>query len=203
MTTRIQKAVFCLFVPLLLLACGSSPQVRWFSLSSMESAYQPDGDEAVVLGLGPLRMPEYLNRSQMVTRGAGAELQVDEFNRWAEPFAVAVHRVIAEDVDKLVTGATVIAFPYDSRIRSHVDYRLIGDVTRFEADMSGRVVLELQWGISSTDSEIVVKPGRRRYETQVSATGDAAAVADAMNRALGKFARDIAASLEAVLARKD
>ena len=54
---------------LLLSACGSSPPVHYFSLNPIDSEFQPGADDAMLLGLGPLRLPDYLNRSQMVTRG--------------------------------------------------------------------------------------------------------------------------------------
>jgi len=48
------------------------------------------------------RIPEYLNRSQSLTRGAGAEMQVDEFNRWAEPLSLSLHRIVSTNVDNLL-----------------------------------------------------------------------------------------------------
>jgi len=165
----------------------------------MDSAMGQDPDDSVTLALGPLRMPDYLNRSQMVTRDSGAEIQVDEFSRWAEPLNLAMHRVVSTDVDMLLDGVIVIAFPYDSMIRSQVDYRLLGDVIRFDADQSGRVVLELQWTIADTDSEVAVPIHRSRYEARATTAGDPAAVALAMNNALASFSRDIASEMEALL----
>ena len=187
-------------VSLLLVACGSSPPVRYFSLSTIDTAYQQDGDDAVVLGLGPLRMPDYLNRSQLVTRGAGAEMQIDEFSRWTEPMSRAFHRVVSADVDNLLDGVIVMAFPWEAVVRSEVDYRLIGDVIRFDADRSGRVLLEVQWGIAKVaDSTVLIRGNRSRYEAQATRAGDPAATALAMNEALALFSRDIARKFEAAL----
>ncbi len=189
----------CVIVSLLLVACGSSPPVRYFTLSTMDRGIQQDPDDAVILGLEPLRMPEYLNCSQIVTRGAGAEMQVDEFSRWAEPLGLSLHRVVSADVDNLLDSVVVIAFPYDTVIRTQVDYRLLGDVSRFDADRSGRIVLEIQWAIAEVGSGIVVPPHRSRFDTQATTADDPAAVAAAMNNALAMFSRDIASELEALL----
>ena len=186
-------------VLLLLAACGSSPKVHYFSLSPMDSGYKQDSEDAAVLGFGPLRMPEYLNRSQIVTRGAGAELQVDEFNRWAEPLSLSLHRIASTDVDKLLDDVIVIAFPYESVIRTQVDYRLVGDVNRFDADRSGRVVLEVQWAVADMDAGLAVPATRGRYEAQAAVADDPGAIAVAMNRALNMFSREIASKLEAAL----
>jgi len=124
---------------------------------------------------------------------------VDEYSRWAEPLGLSLHRVVSTNVDNLLDAAVVIAFPYDSVIRSQVNYRLLGDVSRFDADRSGQVVLELQWVISEVGSGIVVPPRRSRYEAQAARAGDPAAIAAAMNEALYLFSQDIASELAAVL----
>ncbi len=199
MIVTARSIIFCVLVSLLLSACGSSPPVRYFSLSTTIAGGE-DADDAVVLGLGPLRIAGYLERSQIVTRGAGAEIKVDEFSRWAEPLTVALHRVVSTDVDNMMDGVIVVAFPFESVVRTQVDYRLLGDVVRFDADAGGRVILETQWGVAAVDSgEIVIREHRTRYESQARSADDPAAVASAMNDALAKFSRDIANQFEAAL----
>jgi len=191
---------FCALVPLLLTACGSSPPVRYFSLSSSVAAVGQDPEDALALGFGPIRMPDYLNRSQLVTRGSGQEMEVDEFSRWAEPLSPAFHRIVSTDVDNAVDGLVVVAFPWESAVRAGVDYRLLGDVIRFDADRSGRVVLDVQWGVTEVASgDLVVRPHRSRYEARTGSPNDPAAVASAMNEALSEFSRDIATQFENAL----
>ena len=200
MNAKAQSITFCALVSLLLTACGSSPPVRYFSLSSSVAAVGQDSEGAMALGFGPIRMPEYLNRSQIVTRGSGQELEVDEFSRWAEPLTIALHRVVSTDVDNMMDGVIVVAFPFESVVRTQVDYRLLGDVVRFDADPGGRVILETQWGIGVAESgEILIRELRSRYEAQARSVDDPAAVASAMNDALAKFSRDIANKFEAAL----
>lgn len=200
MIATARSVTLCVLVLLLLGSCGSSAPVRYFSLSTTVTGGGQNNDDAVVLGLGPLRVAEYLNRSQIVTRGVGAELEVDEFSRWADPLTPALHRVVSTDVDNLMPGVIVVAFPWESVIRIQVDYRLLGDVIRFDADRSGRVVLEIQWGVAVVESgEVLVRAHRSRYEAQAQSPDDPAAVASAMNDALAKFSRDIASKFEAAL----
>lgn len=193
--------IITLSLPALLLtaACASSPEVRYFSLSPMDLEYRQDPENAVLLGLGPLKTPEYLNRSQIVTRGAGAELRVDEFNRWAEPLTEAIHRVLSSDIDNLLEDVIVIAFPYESLIRVKVDYRLVGELSRFDADRTGRVVLDVQWGVEEVSVGPAILAKRSRYEAQATPPDDPGAIARAMNEALAQYSRDVAKQLEAVL----
>lgn len=181
----------CIIASLLLGACGSSPPVRYFSLSPSQP--HQDQDTAIVLGLGPLRVPEYLNRSQLVTRGNGSELEVHEFSRWAEPLDSALHRVLSADVDSIMDNVAVYPFPWETLVNKQVHYRLLGDIMRFEADRTGRVVLEVQWGVTSVESsEPVVAAQRATYEAQSGSADDPAAITAAMNDALAQFGRDVA-----------
>ncbi len=199
MIVTARSITLCVLVSLLVAACGSSPPVRYFALSSMDSVQQQDPDDAVTLGVGPLRLPEYLNRSQLVTRGGGSELEVDEFNRWAEPLTLALHRVVSTDVDNMMDGVIVIAFPWEAVVRNEVDYRLLGEVTRFDADRSGRVVLDIQWAISDVPAGVAVLIRRSKYETRASRPDDPAIVTSAMNDALAMFSRDVASELEVMM----
>jgi len=194
-----RSITLCAFVSLLVGACGSSPPVRYFALSPMDSVQQQDPDDAVTLGVGPLRLPEYLNRSQIVTRGGGSELEVDEFSRWAEPLTQALHRVVSTDVDNMMNGVMVIAFPWEAVVHNEVDYRLLGEVTRFDADRSGRVVLDIQWGITDTTGQATVVIRRSKYEKRAARPDDPAIVVSAMNDALAMFSRDVVSELEMVL----
>lgn len=183
----------------LLAACGSSAPVRYYSLEAIttEGYERVSTEEAPVLGVGPLTMPEYLGRSQIVTRGPGAEMIVDDFNRWAEPLDRAIHRIVASNIDSVVGDVTVVAFPYSSLVA--VDYRLVGRVDRFDVDETGRAVLNVQWGIGRKDQPILVPPRRSHYEVQARVAGDADATAQAMNDLVTQFSRDIAQELQAAL----
>ncbi len=195
-----RSITLCAVVSLLIAACGSSPPVRYFALSPMDSEQRQDLDDAVTLGVGPIRFPEYLNRSQIVTRGAGSELEVDDYSRWAEPLTQALLRVVSADVDNMMNGVMVITFPWEAVVHNDVDYRLVGEVTRFDADRSGRVVLDIQWAISDVSAEeVAVPPRRRKYETRAAGSDDPANVASAMNDALAMFSRDVVSEMEKVL----
>lgn len=182
---------------LVLSACVSSPPVRYYSLSPIDTDYQQDPDDAVMLGIGPLSIPDYLNRSQIVTRDVDAQMRVDDFSRWTEPLADSMHRIISTDVDNLLHGVVVVRYPYDAVVRSHLDYRLVGDVNRFDADSSGLVVLEIQWTIVDTEANLLVPARRNRYQAQMVTSGDFGAMVAAMNDVLSQFSRDVADRLKA------
>lgn len=175
-------------------SCGSSPPVRYFSLQPISAEYNQDPEDAPIVVIGPLRYPDYLKRSQMVTRGAGAEMVVHDFSRWAEPLDQAMHRTVAGNVDTLVSNAIVVAYPTNPAI--DIDHRLIGRIDRFDTDGNGLAVLDVQWSVVDADRKTIVSSRRSRYESRADRPGDPGDIAVAMSEAVNDFSRDIAAEIE-------
>lgn len=185
------------FLAVLLGGCGSSPPVHYYDLQALETGYAAAGEASLRIGVGPLRTPDYLNRSQIVTRGADSRVIVDDFNRWVEPIDEATYRVLSENLDSLIDDAVVVSFPYTHI--ADLDYQVVGRVSRFDAGADGKAVLQVQWGVISERDEFVVQPQRARYEVSAGRAGDYPALARAMSELLQQFSRDVAQTLQSVV----
>lgn len=183
-------------MPLALAACSTSPPVRYFSLEPVFEGAENSAEAQPIVGLGQLRTPNFLFRSQLVTRDRGGELVVHDFRRWSEPLDQAIHRVVAANTDSLVDDMTVIGFPFASQLRP--DYRVHGNVERFDADASGEAVLVVQWSMTARDGTVLTPFRRSRYTARAANADDPAAVVQALNEVLGAFSQDIAGELEAI-----
>ena len=178
----------------MLTGCASSPPVRFYSLQAINATPQSSEAATVIVGIGPLRLADYLKRPQLVTRGDGTELKIDEFSRWAEPLESSIQRIVASNVGALLPDVIAVAFPFSSMLG--VDYRLIGQINRFDADEAGLAVLQVNWGIGTTDGKQVLVPATRsRYTAQAARAGDAESVTAALNDTVVQFSRDIAERL--------
>jgi len=178
--------------------CSSSPPVHYYDLEALETGYVAErGPSSLRVGVGPLRTPEYLGRSQIVTRGADSQVVVDDFHRWIEPLGDRIHSVVAENLDSLLDDAVVVAFPYTHI--ADLDYQLIGRISRFDADTDGTAVLQVQWGVIASRDEFVIQPKRVRYQAGAAQPGDYEALARAMSEVLQQFGRDVAESLRRVM----
>ncbi len=177
--------------------CGTSSPVRYFNLEPIDYGSTSSAEQRHIVGLGPLDLPGYLARPQIVTRGTNAEIIIDDFRRWAEPVDESIHRIVAANVESLVDEVTVVSYPYHTMAQP--EYRIYGDVVRFDADASGEAVLVVQWGIAAADRTVVTPPQRARYGAQASNPADMGAVVTAMNEVIAAFSRDIAAHLRAAL----
>jgi uncharacterized lipoprotein YmbA len=103
--------ILCL--TLLLVACGSSPPSRHYVLTA-HPATTPPSAETPSLGIGPIEVPQYLNRSNLVYNRDGNLLQVSATERWAEPLEDGLQRVISLNLASLVGTQNVRQFPWNA-----------------------------------------------------------------------------------------
>lgn len=135
------------------MGCASSPHTDFYLLR----ATPPDIFEAVVrpvdrsLCIRRVRLPEYLDRPQMVVRESGHRLRLHEFQRWAEPLKENVARILAENLEARVARLGVAV--RDGDCRKGVDYKLSVEFLRFETDLQGNAVLKARWAVTGRDEK--------------------------------------------------
>lgn len=176
----------------LLTACAASPPVRYYALE----APAPDGPAGVsgrIMVVGPIAIPEYLQRPQLVRRTPGAALEIDDFHRWAEPLEDAVPRVLAQNLNALGTEFAATPAPAHG---VDADWRLNAVVLSFEADAAGTVGLVVQWSITDLSGSRTEPWRTDQYRADAPAR-EPGAVAAAMSELLARFAADVAAALAA------
>ncbi len=62
----------------------------------------PGGSKTILLG--PVEIPAYLDRSEIVMRDGNNSLVISSFHRWAEPLDRAIERVLATNLTNLSNG---------------------------------------------------------------------------------------------------
>src|SRR5512145_1644163 len=87
--------------PLLLGGCASQPS-RFYLLSAMPdnitASPAMSNQQAPTIGVGPITLPRYVDRPQIVTRTGPYEIKLAEFDRWAEGLDANFSRVLAENL---------------------------------------------------------------------------------------------------------
>ena len=174
---------------------GSTAPTRYYVLTpGAEVAVAPSGTGTAcspALGVGPVRLPGLLDWPQIVTRRGADEIDRAEFDRWAEPLAESVPRVLAENLAALWKTDRVAVFPWDPA--QAVQYQLVVNVMRFDGAMGGDVVLDARWRILAADGEELAV--NRSMLTQPTGGMGYQAVVTAMSRALEAFSREVASTL--------
>ena len=97
---------------LVLTGCSSTSPSRFFVLTSQDRLVAGHLQSDVSIGVGPIVLPHYLDRPQIVTRTGQNELRLAEFDRWAEPLTENVSRVLTEDLCKLLETEQVSIVPF-------------------------------------------------------------------------------------------
>ena len=94
---------------IVIVGCSGSPPSNHYVLSA--KAATPPSAKTPSLGIGPITVPEYLNRSGLVYSRQGNKLQVSGTERWAEPLEDGITRVISMNLAALVDTHNVRFFP--------------------------------------------------------------------------------------------
>jgi uncharacterized lipoprotein YmbA len=178
------------------LGLSTSPAARFYMLEAkvetrMSTGLQ-DGPADTILGVGPVTIPLYLDRPQLVSRLEGSELRVDDFRLWAEPLKANILRVIQENLAVLTDAKQVYSYPQKRSVA--VDYQITLDVLRFDADADGKVTLKSVWRIVESDGHERVMEMRSTI-VQPSGSSAIADVVDAMSMALAELSEEMAQAL--------
>ena len=174
---------------------GSTPPTQFYLMPPLTG---PDtappaaaGWRDRTLGVGPVAVPPYLDRPQIVTRTSRAKLALADLDQWAAPLADTIARVLAEDLSLLIPTDRVVLHPWPRTIDP--DYQVTVEVLQFDRGPGNQVILAARWSLLDRDGkERVLRTSRL---SQTAGGADYEATVTAMGRALEALARDMAATL--------
>jgi len=187
------RTLFATLAALFLAACSTTPSAPPQLYTLTAPAYE--GSDApgatLVTFVGPVTVPEAVDRPQFVMRTAANQVELVDGHRWAEPLKEAIPRVIAANLMKELGTRRISA----SRLATGIpaDYRVALDVQRFESSAATGAVVEILWIIRKGNGE-TVRTGRTQAR-EVAGSGGPAELAAAHSRALTVVARDIAGAM--------
>lgn len=172
--------------------CGSSP-TRFYALNSLPQGAGSTGGAArpgPAIGVGPVSVPERLNRPEIVTWANESMLHLADFDQWASPLQDSITRVLAENLSVLLPTDRAAIFPWPSD--TPIDYEVRVEVTRFEGALGRDCSLIARWSILRRAGK-QTKAGRSSH-TEPAGESYTTLVA-AQSRLVGTLSRDIAAAL--------
>jgi len=182
--------------------CASSPPTRFFIMSPIEDTRSlQQAHEArfgLAVGVGPIALPAYLDRVQIVTRQSPNALDLSELNQWAEPLANNIANVVGDNLSLLLPTDDVWFYPWDVSVP--MDYQLTLEIIHFEGALGSDVQLDSRWIIYSADGTTMLASKRARYVE--TALGDSyEELVAAMNRALNQLSRNVADEIRRLSSR--
>ncbi|MBU5638955.1 PqiC family protein [Geomonas sp. Red69] len=187
---RTTAALGIIAATLLCSACSRSPRVTYYTLTPAPSAGAVQQSFSSSVAVGPVTIPELVNRPQLVVRLTPSRVAVLEEHRWAEPLKNEIPRLLAQDLGPLLGSNRV--FTYDQGSGAAAQYRVLVDIVRLEAVPGDSVTVEAGWVVRGAGS--ARREGRAVIKEKADGS-DYDAVAAALSRALAGVSAEVAKSV--------
>ena len=190
----------CIMVAIFLSsACGTSPKETFYTLNPIALPPVIEGMEDhphPSVAIGPVNVPEMVDRPQLVVRQSGNRVEVLEQHRWAQSLRTEIARVIAADLRSQLRGAQVASWrEYAGR---NADYRIAIDIEQFDAIPGQGVTVQAVWTIRRAAGD-VSQSARALVREPVHAAG-IEALAAAYGRSLAAISVEIGHAVQSLQA---
>ena len=193
---REQKCLTLLFVLTIIMAgCATSQPARFYTLNGIskpDNASPAAAGKEEIIGVGPVSIPDSLDRPQIVTLSGENEVRIAEFDRWSGSYRDEIARVMTENLSALLPQR-VVSYAWGRRVS--LNRQITIDILRLDGVLGKTVILKANWAIleeKGTKTNLV----RRSDISEPVNGGDYAGFVAAQSRALGTLSREIAAAVQ-------
>jgi uncharacterized lipoprotein YmbA len=201
-TIQFKIILLCIFF-LVFTGClgakGPTQPTKFYVLNSLYSLEKKEALVAkmpnITIGVGPVELPKYINRPHIVTRAIQNEIQIEEFERWAEPIDSNFFRVLADNLSILLQTDNIVSFP--AKRSTKVDYQVAVTVTRFDGVVGENVLLRARWSIFGENGEKKLISKHSVYKKPVNGE-ELKDLVSAQSLALANLSYDIAQAIAGI-----
>lgn len=176
-----------------LFGCAGSPQSSFYALSATAIPTTAPAATGYGVSVGPVTIPETVDRPQMVVQVSANQVAIAEYHRWAEPLAGGIAQTVAEDLRRLLGTERAVAA--DAVAGKGLEYRVALNVVRFESELGNHAAIDVLWTIENasgntlrTGRSTIVQPAGGGYDALVAAH----------SKALARVSEDIAAAIRSL-----
>lgn len=174
-----------------------SPSPSFYVLSPIQNdqviSQKKNPARHTTVGIGPIKLADYLDQSQIITRTSDNQLVKAEFNRWAGPFKDNFMNVLADDIGSLMSTDRIYLYPW--RLSVLIDYQVVVDVVRCDGRLGEAAWLETRWSVFKGPDKKLLKTKRSSIRESVEGADYYDLVA-AQSRAVAKLSQEIAESIQ-------
>lgn len=190
MMSRVNRIVFLAAVAAALGACGgANVRIDYYALTAPPAHTSAAQSNTLSVHLGPISVPDGVDRPQIVVRRDANQVAIDDTHRWAEPLKDAIPRVLSDALAAELGTPRVLTSHQSASL--DFDYRVAIDVQHFDSSATDAHE-DVIWTIRTRGNE----PARvGRTVVTEPAAGGFDSLAAAHSRALAAVARDIAQAI--------
>ncbi|MBF0200540.1 MAG: membrane integrity-associated transporter subunit PqiC [Desulfamplus sp.] len=192
-------------VILTFMGCISSDPSKFYTLSPVKNLGLPlpestklpldptPGTDAVTLAIGPVNIPRYLDRSQLVVRLSENEIRLEDFHQWAGLLREDIPFVLMENISQILGIDTIYRHPWQSHVVP--EYQTHIDILQLDGMPGGYISVSAKWEIIEAGTRKRIHMDKAEFTETVEGTGFDDYVA-AQSKALGQLSLLISLSLK-------
>ncbi len=173
--------------------CANTQPTHFYLLRAIEmneaSSVEEMKPSALSLGLGPINLPKYLDRPQIVTRISAHEIDLAEFHKWGAPLKDNLVSVLHENLSALLSTNRIMEYPWN---RSTLpEYQLSLEVLQFDGTKNQEASLSVRWRLAGDDGKRTLQEKISQF-SEIIQGSDYEDLVEAMSRMLALLSREIA-----------
>lgn len=176
--------------------CGTTPPTRLYVIEATTRVEKSGAHAGPFIAIGPIELPEQLNRKEIVTYPEPFRANASSLDRWAEPLDRSIGAALQENLSNLLPSDHVTAYPW--RNNDEIDYVIQVRINAFGMGPGDNIALNATWLVKNNASGVLVVASKTVYSEQRLGDKMVDTVA-AMSRAIERLSRDIANVLRADL----
>lgn len=176
----------------------ASPEPRYYTLAAgpTDAAASTTGRASrtsvpLWIEVTPVRVPERLNRSQLVVRdGSGGGVRLLDTSRWTSPLPDELRDALSQQLQSSLDAVDVYQHGLSATQQA---FRVTAEVVSLDADVGKRAAATITWTVRRLPDGKVLSG---RTETELPAPGQVDGVVNAYREILAATAADIAAGVQ-------
>jgi uncharacterized lipoprotein YmbA len=189
--------VILAIVAIFLCGCSRSQTPRFYALSpipeDLVTSKRKSPAQNAVIGIGPVKLADYLDQSELVTRTGDNQAVKAEYDRWIGSFKDDLINVVADNIGFLLPTERIYIYPWRPSVP--IDYQVVLDIVRCDGRLGDAAWLVARWSVFGGPEKKLLKMNRSSITEPVTGA-DYAAVVAAQSRAVAKLSQEIAEAIQ-------
>ena len=184
---------------------SQTPATRFYVLNSLYSAERINQQnpiavlEDAIIGVGPLKLSQVLDRPQIILRTSQNEIRVADLDRWAAPLNEIITNVLVDNFSALLSTGSILKFPWKATIP--IDYQIVLEITRFDGMPGDNVDMRARWGILGENGRKVLSK-KQTVLTEPIGGDTITEMVSAQSRLVAKLSHEIAEEIKRLEEKK-
>ena len=152
-----KKFIYASIAMLFLTGCfsGRTPDSKFFMMEQVKGN-EVISEKKLSIQVEQILIPDLIYKPQIVLKDADSfEVNVSEFNRWAEPLPDALRQTLIDDLQSCLPNAYIAPVQYTNSLLSQ--YVLSIEVNHFIGTFDGKALLDVWWSVQDSTGRLLFK----------------------------------------------